>query len=122
MLWYILFLLLSQGKFFGVKFITFFCVKKDMFEVPSLQYYLQNYFNNIDKILLKKEIWGKNVDIASFLEIFCCGPAPVAAIKTGNCKILYDLPFVFAEVNSDVIRWEYVNKMTWVNMGSDTKR
>lgn len=93
-----------------------------MFEVPSLQYYLQNYFNNIDKILLKKEIWGKNVNIASFLEIFCCGPAPVAAIKTGNCKILYDLPFVFAEVNSDVIRWEYVNKMTWVNMGSDTKR
>lgn len=55
-------------------------------------------------------------------DIFCCGPAPVAAIKTGNCKILYDLPFVFAEVNSDVIRWEYVNKMTWINMGSDTKR
>lgn len=57
-----------------------------------------------------------------FLDIFCCGPAPVAAIKTGNCKILYDLPFVFAEVNSDVIRWEYVNKLTWINMGSDTKR
>lgn len=46
----------------------------------------------------------------------------MAAIKTGNCKILYDLPFVFAEVNSDVIRWEYVNKLTWINMGSDTKR
>ena len=54
--------------------------------------------------------------------VFCCGPAPVAAVKTGNCKIKYDLPFVFAEVNSDVIRWEYVNKTTWINMGTDTNR
>nr|XP_022335793.1 uncharacterized protein LOC111132291 [Crassostrea virginica] len=54
--------------------------------------------------------------------VFCCGPAPVAAVKTGNCKIKYDLPFVFAEVNSDVIRWEYVNKTTWINMGTDINR
>ncbi|MCI4387780.1 hypothetical protein PGIGA_G00078120 [Pangasianodon gigas] len=38
--------------------------------------------------------------------IFCCGPAPVAAIREGLVYLKYDAPFVFAEVNSDRIFWQ----------------
>ncbi|KAM4617748.1 protein-glutamine gamma-glutamyltransferase 5-like isoform 2-T2 [Discoglossus pictus] len=38
-------------------------------------------------------------------EIFCCGPASVKAIKEGEVHLNYDAPFVFAEVNADVISW-----------------
>ncbi|NXY92176.1 TGM2 glutamyltransferase, partial [Alcedo cyanopectus] len=37
--------------------------------------------------------------------VFCCGPAPVKAIKEGDLKLKYDIPFVFAEVNADVVYW-----------------
>lgn len=36
---------------------------------------------------------------------FCCGPCPVAAIKEGDLDVKYDAPFVFAEVNADIIHW-----------------
>ncbi|XP_051940674.1 protein-glutamine gamma-glutamyltransferase 2-like [Hippocampus zosterae] len=36
---------------------------------------------------------------------FRCGPCPVKAIKVGNLGIKYDAPFVFAEVNADIIHW-----------------
>lgn len=36
---------------------------------------------------------------------FRCGPCPVTAIKEGNLKVKYDAPFVFAEVNADMIYW-----------------
>lgn len=35
--------------------------------------------------------------------VYCCGPAPVLAVKEGDLAINYDVPFVFAEVNADVI-------------------
>ncbi|XP_028939497.1 protein-glutamine gamma-glutamyltransferase 2, partial [Antrostomus carolinensis] len=37
--------------------------------------------------------------------VFCCGPAPVRAIKEGDLQLKYDLPFIFAEVNADVVYW-----------------
>ncbi|XP_051488984.1 protein-glutamine gamma-glutamyltransferase 2 isoform X1 [Apus apus] len=37
--------------------------------------------------------------------VFCCGPAPVKAIKEGDLQMMYDIPFVFAEVNADVVYW-----------------
>ncbi|KAF7660044.1 hypothetical protein LDENG_00289310 [Lucifuga dentata] len=37
--------------------------------------------------------------------VFCCGPCPVKAIKEGNLGVKYDAPFVFAEVNADIIHW-----------------
>ncbi|KAM6120865.1 protein-glutamine gamma-glutamyltransferase 2 [Phoenicopterus ruber ruber] len=37
--------------------------------------------------------------------VFCCGPAPVRAIKEGDLRLKYDTPFVFAEVNADVVYW-----------------
>ncbi|MED6263831.1 Protein-glutamine gamma-glutamyltransferase 2 [Characodon lateralis] len=36
---------------------------------------------------------------------FCCGPCPVSAIKEGNLGVKYDAPFIFAEVNADIIYW-----------------
>ncbi|XP_068120004.1 protein-glutamine gamma-glutamyltransferase 2 isoform X2 [Hyperolius riggenbachi] len=35
--------------------------------------------------------------------IYCCGPAPVIAVKEGELGLKYDVPFVFAEVNADTI-------------------
>ncbi|KAJ0036185.1 hypothetical protein NQD34_004862 [Periophthalmus magnuspinnatus] len=35
--------------------------------------------------------------------IFCCGPASVKAIKQGELTMKYDAPFIFAEVNADVV-------------------
>uniref|UniRef100_H3AQR0 Protein-glutamine gamma-glutamyltransferase 2 n=2 Tax=Latimeria chalumnae TaxID=7897 RepID=H3AQR0_LATCH len=37
--------------------------------------------------------------------VYCCGPAPVKAIKEGEVALKYDVPFVFAEVNADVVFW-----------------
>ncbi|XP_030634770.1 protein-glutamine gamma-glutamyltransferase 2-like [Chanos chanos] len=36
---------------------------------------------------------------------YCCGPAPVKAILEGHTNIKYDVPFVFAEVNADIVNW-----------------
>ncbi|XP_040186498.1 protein-glutamine gamma-glutamyltransferase 2 [Rana temporaria] len=36
-------------------------------------------------------------------DIYCCGPAPVFAVKEGDLGLKFDVPFVFAEVNADVI-------------------
>ncbi|XP_048867525.1 protein-glutamine gamma-glutamyltransferase K-like [Brienomyrus brachyistius] len=38
--------------------------------------------------------------------IFCCGPASLTAIRTGQVYLKHDTPFVFAEVNSDKIYWQ----------------
>ncbi|XP_019944770.2 protein-glutamine gamma-glutamyltransferase 2-like [Paralichthys olivaceus] len=35
--------------------------------------------------------------------VFCCGPASVKAIKEGELTKKYDAPFIFAEVNADVV-------------------
>ncbi|KAK1157652.1 protein-glutamine gamma-glutamyltransferase 5-like [Acipenser oxyrinchus oxyrinchus] len=37
--------------------------------------------------------------------VYCCGPAPVKAILEGDTDIKHDVPFVFAEVNADKVRW-----------------
>lgn len=42
---------------------------------------------------------------------YCCGPAPVAAVLEGDVNLKYDVPFVFAEVNADVIKWQV--SATW---------
>lgn len=34
--------------------------------------------------------------------VFCCGPAPVRAIKDRRIDLIYDVPFVYAEVNAEV--------------------
>ncbi|XP_030585509.1 transglutaminase 5, like isoform X2 [Archocentrus centrarchus] len=34
--------------------------------------------------------------------VYCCGPAPVKAIKNKRVDLLYDIPFVYASVNADI--------------------
>ncbi|CAN9512383.1 unnamed protein product [Ophioblennius macclurei] len=36
-------------------------------------------------------------------KVYCCGPVPVRAIKEGELAFKYDAPFVFAEVNADIV-------------------
>ncbi|XP_078065035.1 protein-glutamine gamma-glutamyltransferase K-like, partial [Mustelus asterias] len=38
--------------------------------------------------------------------LYCCGPASLAAIRSGMVYLKYDAPFVFAEVNSDKVYWQ----------------
>ncbi|XP_035245098.1 protein-glutamine gamma-glutamyltransferase 2 [Anguilla anguilla] len=37
--------------------------------------------------------------------VYCCGPIPLKAIKEGELTFKYDAPFVFAEVNADVLTY-----------------
>ncbi|XP_049895373.1 protein-glutamine gamma-glutamyltransferase E [Epinephelus moara] len=37
--------------------------------------------------------------------VYCCGPASVKAIRDGQVNLKYDCPFVFAEVNADIVEW-----------------
>ncbi|XP_060706293.1 coagulation factor XIII A chain-like [Hemiscyllium ocellatum] len=37
--------------------------------------------------------------------MFRCGPASVNAIKHGQVYLPYDVPFIYAEVNSDIVYW-----------------
>uniref|UniRef100_A0A3Q1IFC6 protein-glutamine gamma-glutamyltransferase n=1 Tax=Anabas testudineus TaxID=64144 RepID=A0A3Q1IFC6_ANATE len=50
---------------------------------------------------------------------FCCGPCPVTAIKEGNLGVKYDAPFVFAEVNADVIYWMVQQDGQWKKIRVD---
>lgn len=40
-----------------------------------------------------------------FVGVFQCGPASLAAILNGKCDFSYDAPFIFAEVNADIVQW-----------------
>ncbi|XP_007249233.3 protein-glutamine gamma-glutamyltransferase 2 [Astyanax mexicanus] len=37
--------------------------------------------------------------------VFCCGPCPVQAVREGEVGMKYDAPFVFSEVNADLVCW-----------------
>ncbi|XP_045384557.1 protein-glutamine gamma-glutamyltransferase 2 [Lemur catta] len=62
--------------------------------------------------------------------IYCCGPVSVRAIKEGDLKTKYDAPFVFAEVNAEVVDWilqedgtmhKSINRSTVVGQNISTK-
>ncbi|KAJ8975426.1 hypothetical protein NQ317_018935 [Molorchus minor] len=42
-----------------------------------------------------------------------CGPASVAAVKKGEIGFLYDTPFVFSEVNADVVHFKEDEESDW---------
>ncbi|RVE73053.1 hypothetical protein OJAV_G00045530 [Oryzias javanicus] len=63
------------------------------------------------------ECWMTRRDLGSYMDgwqvldptpqersqgVYCCGPAPVRAIKSKRTDAPYDVPFVYAEVNADV--------------------
>lgn len=43
--------------------------------------------------------------LLTLVGVYCCGPASVKAIFSGETHLDYDVPFVFAEVNADCIDW-----------------
>ncbi|KAK7877870.1 hypothetical protein WMY93_031476 [Mugilogobius chulae] len=52
--------------------------------------------------------------------IFCCGPASVNAIKQGELTKKYDAPFIFAEVNADVVEMVQLPNGKVVKLGGST--
>lgn len=53
--------------------------------------------------------------------VFCCGPAPVRAIKDRRTDLFFDIPFVYASVNADV-HSIVVSKGRVVSHSKDTER
>ncbi|XP_074497796.1 transglutaminase 5, like [Sebastes fasciatus] len=53
--------------------------------------------------------------------VFCCGPAPVKAIKDRRIDLFFDIPFVYAEVNADV-HSIVVSEGRVVSYSNDTER
>ncbi|KAG7471968.1 hypothetical protein MATL_G00103580 [Megalops atlanticus] len=53
--------------------------------------------------------------------IFCCGPCPVKAIRKRRVDLAYDTPFVYAEVNADVLTVIVANGRV-VSRSVDTER
>uniref|UniRef100_A0A673I9H1 Protein-glutamine gamma-glutamyltransferase K n=1 Tax=Sinocyclocheilus rhinocerous TaxID=307959 RepID=A0A673I9H1_9TELE len=52
---------------------------------------------------------------------FRCGPASLAAIRSGQVYLKFDTPFVFAEVNSDKIYWQRNLDCTFSQIHSEKK-
>uniref|UniRef100_A0A3Q1GEN5 Transglutaminase 2, C polypeptide A n=1 Tax=Acanthochromis polyacanthus TaxID=80966 RepID=A0A3Q1GEN5_9TELE len=53
--------------------------------------------------------------------VFCCGPAPVKAIKEGELTKKYDAPFIFAEVNADIVDLVRLSNGEFVKFSGSTK-
>ncbi|XP_041743133.1 LOW QUALITY PROTEIN: protein-glutamine gamma-glutamyltransferase 5 [Coregonus clupeaformis] len=53
--------------------------------------------------------------------IFCCGPAPVKAIRDRRVDLVYDIPFVYAAVNAD-IHTVIVKQGQVLSSSTDTER
>ncbi|XP_041954026.1 protein-glutamine gamma-glutamyltransferase 2a isoform X1 [Alosa sapidissima] len=52
--------------------------------------------------------------------VFCCGPVPVSGIKEGELTLKYDAPFVYAEVNADVVTLVRLKNGNTVKISGDT--
>ncbi|KAK2900462.1 hypothetical protein Q8A67_008577 [Cirrhinus molitorella] len=52
---------------------------------------------------------------------FRCGPASLAAVRSGQVYVKFDTPFVFAEVNSDKIYWQRNLDGTFSQIHSEKK-
>nr|XP_023651201.1 protein-glutamine gamma-glutamyltransferase 5-like [Paramormyrops kingsleyae] len=52
--------------------------------------------------------------------LYCCGPAPVKAVLEGHVDVKYDVPFVFAEVNADIVTWMILSNGSKIMLNSDT--
>lgn len=53
--------------------------------------------------------------------VFCCGPAPLKAIKEGELTKKYDAPFIFAEVNADIVDLVRLSNGEFVKFSGSTK-
>lgn len=46
-------------------------------------------------------------------DLFQCGPASAVAVRQGQIGYLYDTPFVFSEVNADVVHFREDQDSDW---------
>ncbi|CAG6021231.1 unnamed protein product [Menidia menidia] len=53
--------------------------------------------------------------------VFCCGPASLKAIREGQMTMKYDAPFIFAEVNADVVDLVRLSSGKFVEFSGSTK-
>ncbi|XP_076596960.1 protein-glutamine gamma-glutamyltransferase 2-like [Chaetodon auriga] len=53
--------------------------------------------------------------------VFCCGPASLRAIKEGELTKKYDAPFIFAEVNADVVDLVQLSNGETIKFSGSTK-
>uniref|UniRef100_A0A8C2WJF0 Protein-glutamine gamma-glutamyltransferase 2 n=1 Tax=Cyclopterus lumpus TaxID=8103 RepID=A0A8C2WJF0_CYCLU len=53
--------------------------------------------------------------------VFCCGPSSLKAIKEGELTKKYDAPFIFAEVNADVVDLVRLSNGEFVKFSGSTK-
>ncbi|XP_034021561.1 protein-glutamine gamma-glutamyltransferase 2-like [Thalassophryne amazonica] len=53
--------------------------------------------------------------------VFCCGPASLRAIKEGELTKNYDTPFIFAEVNADVVDMVRLSNGEFVKFSGSSK-
>ncbi|XP_024126836.1 transglutaminase 5, like [Oryzias melastigma] len=82
------------------------------------------------------ECWMTRRDLGSYMDgwqvldptpqersqgVYCCGPAPVKAIRSKRTDIPYDVPFVYAEVNADV-HTIIVSQGQVLSVNKDTER
>ena len=52
--------------------------------------------------------------------VFCCGPVPLKGLREGDLTVKYDAPFVFAEVNADVVEYVRLTDGRMAKMGGST--
>ena len=55
-----------------------------------------------------------------FVGVMCMGPCSIVAVKKGDMSCSYDGPFLFAEVNSDVVEWVRQSDRTWIEFKRTT--
>ncbi|XP_051517144.1 protein-glutamine gamma-glutamyltransferase 2a [Myxocyprinus asiaticus] len=90
---------------------------------------MERFYNEFDDNISDDSIWNFHVWVESWMTrsdltlgyegwqasdptpqqrsdgVYCCGPAPVRAIKEGELTFQYDVPYVYAEVNADVVEY-----------------
>lgn len=54
--------------------------------------------------------------------VYCCGPVPVRAVKEGELGAKYDAPFVYAEVNADVVEYIILSDDKVLKVGGSATR
>ncbi|NP_001004647.1 protein-glutamine gamma-glutamyltransferase 2a [Danio rerio] len=105
---------------------------------------MERFYNEFDENIADDSIWNYHVWVENWMTrpdlalgyegwqasdptpqhrsdgVFCCGPASVRAIKEGELTFKFDVPFVYAEVNADVVEYIKLRDGRVFKMGGST--